>query len=108
MKLYVGGCKTQTHWRNETKPEHSIERTHGDPLPRIILKNSEKTALTERAAQTGRGFDLDRAHVLHHVNSYSTISLFTESLYITVKTIALQLIKEQNSQLHTHNVLKHE
>ena len=50
-------------------------------LPRNILKNPEKTALTKHAAQNGHTFSWEYAHVLHHVNSYHT-RIFLESLYI--------------------------
>jgi len=62
-----------------------LKEHHRDALPRNILKNPEKTALTKRAAQSCHAFNWDYAHVLHHVNNYHK-RIFLESLYINLKT----------------------
>jgi len=68
MKFHVGAVNTGTLQKRSLSTR--LKEHHRDTLPRNILKNSEKTALTKHAAQSGHAFNWDYARVLHHVNSY--------------------------------------
>jgi len=82
MKFLVGAVNTDTLVKQNEAWVLDWEY-HRDALPRNILKNPEKTALTKHAAQSGYAFSWDYAHVLHRVNNYHTL-IFLESLYNTV------------------------
>jgi len=65
-----------------------LKEHHRYTLPKNILKNPEKTALTKHAAQSGHVFNWDCAHVLHHVNTCHKC-IFLETLHISLKTNAM-------------------
>jgi len=69
MNFHVG--KVNNKYVGQTKRSLStwLKECHRDTLPKNILKNPEKTALTKQAAQSCHVFDWDCAQVLHHVNS---------------------------------------
>jgi len=69
--------RTQIRWSNETKPSTRLKEHHRDTLPKYILKNPEKTALTKHAAQSGHAFNWDCAHVLRiYIMQIVTINAF--------------------------------
>ena len=72
-EIPCGNCE-QKYW-GETKRSLStpLKEHHRDTLPRNILKNPYKTALTKDAAQSSHGFNWDCAHVLHHENSFCAL-----------------------------------
>jgi len=67
-EIPCGSCEHR--YIGETKRSLStrLKEHHRDALPRNVLKNPEKTALTKHAAQSGHAFHWDYAHVLHRVN----------------------------------------
>jgi len=105
-EITCGNCEHR--YTGETKRSLStrLKEHHRDTLPRNILKNPEKTALTKHAAQSGHAFNWDYGHVLHYVNSYHK-RIFLESLYITLKTNTVN-DKSANFPAIYYNVLKHE
>ena len=69
--VYEIPCESCEHrYIGETKRSLStrLKEHHRDALPRNVLKNPEKTALTKHPAQSGHAFNWDYAHVLHRVN----------------------------------------
>ena len=105
-EIPCGSCEHR--YIGETKRSLStrLKEHNRDTLPRNILKNPEKTALTKHAAQSRHAFNWDYAHVLHHVNSYHE-RIFLESLYINLKTNTVN-DKSANFPAIYYNVLKHE
>ena len=107
--VYEIPCRSCEHrYIGETKRRLStrLKEHHRDTLPRNILKNPEKTALTKHATQSGHAFNWDYPQVLHHVNNYHK-RIFLESLYIDLKTNTVN-DKSANFPAIYYNVLKHE
>ena len=107
--VYEIPCESCEHrYIGETKRSLStrLKEHHRDALPRHILKNPEKTALTKHAAQSGHAFKWDYAHVLHRVNNYHK-RILLESLYINLKTNTVN-DKSANFPDIYYNVLKDE
>jgi len=105
-EIPCGSCEHR--YIGETKRSLStrLKEHHRDALPRNILKNREKTALTKHAAQSGHAFNWVHAHVLHRVNNYHK-RIFLESLYNNLKTNTVN-DKSANFPAIYYNVLKHE
>jgi len=59
MKFHVGAVNTGTLEKRSLSTR--LKEHHRDTLPRNILKNPEKTALTKHAAQSGHAFNWDYA-----------------------------------------------
>ena len=104
-EIPCGSCEHrhigETKWSLSTR----LKEHHRDALPRNILKNLEKTALTKHAAQSGHAFNWDYAHVLHRVNNYHK-RIFFESLHINLKT---NTVNDKSANFPpNYYVLKHE
>jgi len=69
-EIPCGNCEHRYIGETKRSLNTGLKEHHRDTLPRIILKNPVKTALTKHAAQSGHAFNWDYAHVLHRVNSY--------------------------------------